>query len=75
MLKIKEKTRQTLGLFSWAILFYDAWYNVFACEVAKLVEDHAYALQDATPVHKERFWSGDDVFLGKCLTNGIQRYA
>jgi len=75
MLKIKEKARQALGLFSRAILFYDARHNSRACVLAKLVEDHAHALQDTSPVHKQRFWSDDNVLLGKCLTNGIQRYA
>jgi hypothetical protein len=75
MLQIKEKTRQAPGLFLWAILFYDAWHNSPACELAKLVEDHAHALQDTSLVREQRVWSDDNVFLGKCVTDGIQRYA
>jgi hypothetical protein len=75
MLQIKEKTRQASGLFLWAILFYNAWHNCPAGELAKLVEDHAHALQDTSLVRGQRFWSDDNVFFGKCVTNGIQRYA
>ncbi len=75
MLQINEKMRQALGLFSCPISLSDARHNSLAYVLPKLVKDHAYALYNTRRVQKEGLWSDWHVFLGKSLTNGIQRYA
>ena len=67
MLQIKKKTRQALGLFSWAILFYDAWDNFSAFGLTKL------HLGSTTGSENYLYTAGDSIWPEGDIDSGGRR--